>query len=551
MAETILTITRGKSSRRVPLDPKGLVLGRSVECDITLDSPRVSRRHARIFRDPFDRWLIQDLGSRNGVKVDGQKADVHAMQPGREVVIGPFVLALSGEARQIPQDPALTHTTTTLVSDSAGTDLSEPGGGGREHLSRARLKRLNAIADRLAGLRRPATLYPELCRCVARAPGAAALVLRLGGEEQLPQILSCHISGAGGGAAASAGSSVPLSRRVVQAVRSGRRGVVATSRARGEDIGLTIVDEAKPRTVFCGPIGETAETVDVLYVDVPADQAMPDMYDFLQAVTRQAGFARKSLLLAEAQAEQQLLEQQLSLARAIQSRLTPTEFGDIAGVDVAVHYQPAMWVGGDYCDVWLLDDGRLAFTVADVAGKGLPAAMAMANLEAALRSTMAFSTDLSEVVGKMNELVVHNLPERMFVTLFLGLLRPADGQLQYVNAGHIRPLVMAPEGGVWPLGEPTGPPLGVTGGGYDTAAHTLGAKAGLVLVTDGITESTSPKGELFGTERLTTTLTSQGPATAQELVASVVAAAAEFRASRAQQDDVTVLGLVVGGQGGA
>jgi len=548
MPETILTITRGRQVRRVALEPRGQIIGRNEKCDIVIQTLRVSRRHARIFRDPFGRWLIQDLGSRNGIKADGERVNVCALQVGREVAVGPFVLSVSGEeVGQIAQDPSVTRTTTTLTADAPGTEVVRLSSEGRARLSRARLKRLNGIADLLAGLTRPAMLYPQLCRCVARAPGSAALVLRLIADEHLPQIMASHIGEAEPGQWSDEGASVPLSRRVLQAVRSGRQAVMATSQE-GGDVGLTIVDDTKPRAVFCGPISEGENTFDVLYVDMPADQAMPDMFDFLLAVARQAGLARKSVLLAQAQAEHQALERQLATARGIQARLTPSEFADIQGVDVAVHYEPAMWVGGDYCDVWTMDDGRLIFTVADVAGKGLPAALAMANLQAALRATLAFSSDLAEVLSKVNTLIVRNLPERMFVTLFLGLLSPGDGRLQYVNAGHLQPMVIA-GGKVSPLAKPSDHPLGITEGTFQTAEQKLDPATSLVLVTDGITESASPKGDLFGQQRLTEVLEglASASASAKELVGSVVTATAEFRDSGAQQDDITVLALVIGG----
>ena len=543
MAETILTVARDEEIRRVPLAAKGQILGRGETCDIVLDNSQVSRRHARIFRDPFGRWLIEDMHSRNGILVDGRKVDVCAMQPGREVVIRPFILTVLPQAdRQVPQDPALAETSGEFTSGTTYVEVVRPAAEARANLSRARLKRLNAIADRLAELTRPASLYRELCRCVARAPGSAAMVLRLT-QDDLPQILACHVGREDQAPPDDEAAPVPLSRRVVQAVRSERRAILATSRPDADAI-LTIIDETRPRTVFCGPIGGEAETVDALYVDLPSDQAPGDTFDFLEAVARQAGLARKSLLLAEAQAQHEVLEHQLATARAIQAALTPGEPGDLPGVDVAVHHEPAAWVGGDYYDVWPLPDGRLVFAVADVADKGLPAAMAMANVQAALRTGMTFSTDLAEVAAGVNALVAHNFPEGMSVSLFLGLLDPATGELQYINAGHVQPLMIAPDAATSPLGMASDEPLGRAGRTFQTASQTLAPHTALVLVTDGITNSASPDGEPFGRPRLAAALSATPSASARQLVAAAVTAAADFRAPAAQHDDITVLALV-------
>jgi len=111
----------------------------------------------------------------------------------------------------------------------------------------------------------------------------------------------------------------------------------------------------------------------------------------------------------------------LSLAHDIQVQLTPKEINGNLGTDVAIFYKPAMWVGGDYCDIWTLEDESMAFAIADVSGKGLPAAMIMANLQAALRTTMRFCRDLSSVTEYINRHLVKNLTMGRFVTLFLGL----------------------------------------------------------------------------------------------------------------------------------
>jgi len=151
------------------MDPKGMAIGRSRECDIALEDHRVSRRHASIFQDPFKRWLIQDLGSRNGVKVDGERVDVCALIPGRRVQIGPFVLLLAQEvAAQIPQDPAVTDSVTTSVTDDTGAQVVRAAARAEARLSRGRLKRLTAIADHLVALSNPSLLYRELCRGIAR-----------------------------------------------------------------------------------------------------------------------------------------------------------------------------------------------------------------------------------------------------------------------------------------------------------------------------------------------------------------------------------------------
>jgi len=264
------------------------------------------------------------------------------------------------------------------------------------------------------------------------------------------------------------------------------------------------------------------------------------MLDFVRAVARQASFARKGLLFAEAKAERRVLDRQLTLAREIQATLTPTELVQVPGVDVGLCYRPAMWVGGDYCDMWPLEDGRMAFAIGDVSGKGLPAAMVMSNLQAALRTTMAFCSEPAEAMGHVDQHLSRSMPERMFVTMFLGVFNPADGKLVYVNAGHILPVLAGPGPATRELGTPTNPPVGVFVTEFQAAEEIIGPDTSVLVVTDGITETMSPAGDEFGPGRLLELLGASPAKTASEIVDVVTNAAEQFRADLPQGDDVTV-----------
>jgi sigma-B regulation protein RsbU (phosphoserine phosphatase) len=268
------------------------------------------------------------------------------------------------------------------------------------------------------------------------------------------------------------------------------------------------------------------------------------MFDFVEAIARQINSVQKSLVFSQSKAQRQILDQQLSLARDIQTKLSPSELHQGFDVDVAVCYEPAMWVGGDYYDVWSLADGRIAFTVADVSGKGLPAAMIMSNLQAALRTTMAFCTELSTVVGHVNQHLCQNLCDDMFVTLFLGLFDPSTNTLSYVNAGHISPLIIPPSEHPQPLGKATNLPLGIFKEVFEMQVKTISPETSLLVVTDGITEASSPDGKLLEMEGLEKLMTGFESHSAQELVQTVIRGVTDFRKTVPQQDDITVFALI-------
>jgi len=238
------------------------------------------------------------------------------------------------------------------------------------------------------------------------------------------------------------------------------------------------------------------------------------------------------------------LDHQLELARRIQSGLAPAIPKDIPQVDLALHYQPAMWVGGDYCDVWMLPDGRLVFAVADVSGKGLPAAMVMSNFHGLLRSTLTFCSELTEVVSHLNQHLLNNLPDGMFVTAFLGIFDPASGQLHYVNPGHLLPLVIYPDMKVKPLGKPQNTFLGAFDTSFTTNTQVIPDDTAILIFTDGIIEAHSPEEEEFGTDRVVDLFARQSADSADNVVNQVVRAVESFRQSLPQQDDITVFALL-------
>jgi len=543
---TILQVQGPEGRRTVDVPPRGVVMGRSPKCDILLPSDRISRQHARIFCDPFGRWIIEDLQSRNGTFVNEQPITAHVLLPGETAALGPFQIMLEAKQRAkiAPQpDP---HTTTELVAGGEPEHIVRSRSGEEAVLSRARLKTLNAIIDRLAALPGPDRLYLETCRLLARPPGLAALVLRLGEKEGQVEVLASHVGSDQPMPASTQPVNLHLSRRVLETVRAEKTAVMAGGpNLSNRQILLTVQDKERPRTVFCAPIGEADPCLDVLYLDMPTDQAIGDTFEFVQAAVRQVAMARHNLLLAQVRTEHQVIDHQLAMAREIQSRLTPRGRLSLPGLDVAVRYEPAMWVGGDYCDLWTLEDGRLAFAVGDVAGKGLAAAMVMANLHAALRTTLAFCPQSDQAMNHLNLFLGQHLPEQMFITLFLGLFSPQDGTLEYVNAGHPQPMIVGP-GQLSALGQPENPPLGIrqAPGAFRSRKDQIRPGTGLVVFTDGVTECTACDGKMFGTEGLEQAIRQIGGASAEDMVQTVSRAAADFRQALPQHDDLTILALV-------
>ncbi len=551
MAETKLIISGpAGSSREVVLNTLGTTIGRSANCDVVLNHEGVSRLHARIYQDPFGRWVVEDLGSHNGVLVDGNRIKAHAVSPGEKMMIAAFTLSLLQQLEQKKiVRPSMAYNTIPVVDKGLEEEVIAYQTDRRTLLSAALIRRLNEFTVCLLELSGPSELYSQACENLASMLDTLVAVVRLPSPNEplplTPDILARHFGKDGSDTENGQEGNLHFSKRVLEAVRIDKKPVMARSgpSLTGHMV-LTVVDDSSPHIVYSAPVNEDGGTVEALYIDILENKSPNEMFDFVEAAAKQITLARKSLLFADAKAERRILDQQLSLARDLQSRLTPKGVEDRFEVDMSICYEPAMWVGGDYCDVWSLPNGQIAFVVGDVSGKGLGAAMVMTNLQAALRTTMTFCSELAEAAEHVNRHLCQNLRDDMFVTLFLGTFDPLENKLSYVNSGHIQPIVMRPGQDAQPLNGEVNIPLGIFDQPIKMVVETLPPGSKLVVVTDGITEAPSPDGSRFEMEGLAKTITESGAESAQQLVSAIIQKVVDYRQTMAQQDDITIFTLI-------
>ncbi|MFM8319624.1 MAG: PP2C family protein-serine/threonine phosphatase, partial [Chloroflexota bacterium] len=229
-----------------------------------------------------------------------------------------------------------------------------------------------------------------------------------------------------------------------------------------------------------------------------------DDYRLLHSLATQAAPALRVAQLARQQQlearERERVEQEMQVARLIQRTLLPEAAPDLPGWRVAVHWQPARAVSGDFYDFLQLPGGRLGFIVADVTDKGVPAALVMATARSLLRSAAERSTSPGEVLQHANELLCPDMPPKMFVTCLYLVLDPAGGELVFANAGHNLPICWT-AGGVREL-RATGMPLGLLPGmRYEETSARLAPGELLLLYSDGLVEAHNPAGEMYGFPR--------------------------------------------------
>jgi sigma-B regulation protein RsbU (phosphoserine phosphatase) len=245
----------------------------------------------------------------------------------------------------------------------------------------------------------------------------------------------------------------------------------------------------------------------------------------------------------EREQERARFENELEVARRIQARLLPARPPRIAGFDVAGRSDSAREVGGDYYDHLDLGGGRWLLVVADVSGKGVPAALLMSGFRAALMSQdgAAGMPEPDRIASRLNEFLVASVEPGRFVTAFLGFLDAATGRFVYVNAGHNPPLLRRADGAVESLQE-GGLILGIMPGSvFESGATTLASGDVLVLYTDGVTEGADATGEQWGETRLAETVAATHALGAEGIAAGIAERVRAFEGETGPADDLTVL----------
>jgi sigma-B regulation protein RsbU (phosphoserine phosphatase) len=245
--------------------------------------------------------------------------------------------------------------------------------------------------------------------------------------------------------------------------------------------------------------------------------------------------------LAEVEHVERMLAFELQQAAEIQSRLLPRDIPQIPGLEVARLNLPCRTVGGDYYDV-LVQGERVALMVADVAGKGMPAAIMMSNLQARLRTLAPLELTPAELVSRLNHGVAEGNPGNRFVTLFYGVFDPDSRTLTYSNAGHNPPLVIGSGKRTDKL-DGGGPVLGLLRSVmYEMKRIRLAAGDILVLYSDGLTEATRPNSEEeFGEDRVAEIVHANSARPTQMILNAVVEALYDWTGGAQFTDDVTLL----------
>ena len=244
-------------------------------------------------------------------------------------------------------------------------------------------------------------------------------------------------------------------------------------------------------------------------------------------------------------AEKERIGAELSLATDIQAAMLPhivPAFPDRTDFDIIGSMDPAKEVGGDFYDYYLIDDDHLCMVIADVSGKGVPAALFMMASKIILQSVAMLGRSPAEILAKTNEAICSNNEAQMFVTVWLGILELSTGKLTAANAGHEYPAFKRPDGSFELFKDKHGFVIGgMEGARYREYEVQMEPGSKLFVYTDGVPEATSAEKELFGTQRMLDALNAAPDVAPQQALKNVRRAVDGFVRDAEQFDDLTML----------
>jgi serine phosphatase RsbU (regulator of sigma subunit) len=544
--EAVLEVVSPDGARRyVRITQSPYLIGRGAETGnhLQLSDRRISRNCAAIVIEA-NRFYIEDRGQRRGLFVNGEKVESRELQDGDDITFGLedsyemiFRSASNSESESVPQ----------LLTRIEHITSSEPSGGG--------LRKLNLLLEATSLLHSQLPLDSVLGTMIDHAVAVTDADRGLLLEAGASGALKVKLARRSGGTRLPPESLAPSQTAIQLALK--QQSPVITEDLAQADMDLQAAQSIvaqRLRAVVVLPLfamsrANTHESMidikrghflGVLYLDSRRPTAFSKLdRQILDALAADAASILDNARLVERERERQRLEQEINIARDIQQALLPRNFPDNPNFAVTGVNFPCLSVGGDYFDVFPLSDGRTAFVIADVSGKGLGAAILTTMLQGAL-SGMTLGTDPARVFNHVNRFLCDHSEVGRYATVFFGLLDPA-GHLEFINAGHPSPFLIRRGAAEEAFTEGSYPVGLVPEAEYTAACLKLEPGDTLVLFTDGVTEAMDPDEQFFGVPRLRQVLTGQTQCPLEHLQKCILEAVENFTRGAHQADDLTLL----------
>ncbi len=542
MADTgarILVSDASGSEREVEIAQTPFTIGRQGDSDLVLLDNRISRRHARIVRDSRGD-LLEDLDSRHGTFVNGERVTRCLLKDGDRIGLG------------VTDAYRLTYRTEEAKLATLLDEIQKAPGS-----AAPRLQHLNLLLQVAQILHRAPALDEILAAVVDSAlqlfdAERGFLFLTEKGHEPRLRLARTRT-----GYVPEMPSSDLLLEVVERVIETRREEVILGNVSGGPAADETAILSAEQQSVVALPLerlplaelgGETIrqerpELLGVLYIESRRRAAAITRLDrqALQTLAMESAMIIENARLIRVAREQERSRNEMSVARRIQESLLPGSLPQAGHFHIHALSTPCRTVGGDYYDFVSLPADRFGLTVADVSGKGLPAAMMSVMLQGAFAALAAADPPLDQLFRSVNHFLCQRTPPEMYATLLYGILEPT-GRFQFVNAGHASPMILRVGGEVEIVSSPNFPVGMFDNASFDISEIELKRGDQILIYSDGLTEAQNEASELLGEERVRHVLADSntqglGPS---ETCDNLLKAMENFVGSAPQADDVTM-----------
>jgi phosphoserine phosphatase RsbU/P len=534
-----LVLTSGPNApQRYELKKGTNVIGRNPECDIVFSVSAVSREHARIvWRN--DQFFIEDLKSRNLTVVNNNKVEPEKpvpLGPGDKIKICDFQCEYHDEnAPKPPEESGTVVSSVQAGQKSVNILASQPA---------ERLRVLLEVSNSLARAVEIGPLLPKILDglfTVFKQADRGFFIVQDANGQFVPRAIKTRRE--------RDESSARFSKTILKKCMENAEAVLIEDTSENNQLVLAAsISDFKVRSVMAAPlVSSDGEVFGIVQVDTQdrKNKFSNEDLQLLIAVANQAAVALDNVKLHENLNVRQKMAREIELAKEVQKCFLPNKLPEVNLFDFYAHYQAAREVGGDFYGFLNMPGGKMAVSVGDVAGKGVPAALLMARVSGDVNLAVLSEPDAACAVKRLNALFhLAGMSDR-FVAFLLCILDPATGKVTLVNAGQIPPLVRRADGTVeeFAAGDQNGLPLGIMEDfDYVLVETVLNPGDCLVMCTDGITDANNVKKQQFGRDRLISTIktgTKEAPAQGQQILRSV----AEFATAPEQFDDMTLVCL--------
>jgi len=533
-----LVFVQGSEQKNIVLNRVPFTVGRKVDKDLVIADPRVSRDHAQILQEGLD-FFVVDLGSKHGTFVNGERIQRQKLTRGDRLEFG------ARDSAYVLFNPA--HNTSNTA---------------REFLSQISAKPIKPDATELETLR----LFLEAARKLNTAGVLdEILITMLDVTLELTKAERAYVflkddDGTLRLAAGRNSKKEPLlddktiSHSILEDSLRANSEFLLTDTSQSLDLaGRQSIVAYDLRTVVCIPLRKlqvhatrdaqtpvpaaaSAQAMGVLYVDsrFASRDISSVSQDILHAIATEAASLIENARLVQAEEEARRYQQELSIAASIQQRLMQVKIPEVPFARMRGRNLPCKEIGGDFFDAVNTKDG-LAIVLADVSGKGVSAALLATSLQGMIYSHLLAGMPLLDVIGAVNRYFTDKLVGEKYATVLLARLK-RDGELEYVNCGHVPPLLVCG-------GEVIRPPHGnvpvglLADASFESATCQMKSGDRFIMVTDGVTEAENAMGDFFEDSRLETA------AAKSPTLEGIFSAVTEFCAGNPLSDDCTVVEL--------